>query len=155
MSCHIFSQQWKILLQEQYHEEDQKVWLTTALTGLPTAPDEEELKSVRDIQLGRHTDRHLHPVISVFILKIQEEISTQCQNWSPSSEKIRVIEIEKEHSGHTHGWLWVRYRDQRRYSLGTGPSPPDGKTPTKNHSIEHENPDDGRGPRSILTKRGE
>ena len=88
---------------EQYHEEDQKVWLTTALTGLTTAPDEEELKSVRDIQLGRHTDRHLHPVISVVILKIQEEISTQCQNRSPSSEKIRVIEIEKEHSGHTHG----------------------------------------------------
>ena len=84
----------KIPLQEQCHTEDQRVWLTT-VQGFPTVPEEGELRRVRDIQLGRPTARHLHPSIirvSVFILELQDEISTQnrspCQRRSESGNRI-------------------------------------------------------------------
>ena len=84
----------EMLVHDQCQTEDQKVWSTTAQTDFPTAPDEGELKSIQDVQLGRPTSRHLHPGTSVFILKLQDETSTQ--NRSPSTEEIRSMELEKE-----------------------------------------------------------
>ena len=66
----------KMILQDQSQADDQKVWLTTAQAGFSTAPHEGELKSIQDIQLGRPSSRHLHPAISAFILKLEEDIST-------------------------------------------------------------------------------
>jgi hypothetical protein len=84
-----------MLLQDQCQAEDQRIWLTTdRALGFPTVPDEGELESIQDIQLGRPTCRCLHPAISAFFLTLQKDMSTQ--NRAPSSEEIRAIDLEKE-----------------------------------------------------------
>ena len=50
--------------------------------------------SVRDLQLGRPTTRHLHPEISAFIDRLQDEIASQSR--PPSLIETTVLELERE-----------------------------------------------------------
>ena len=68
--------------------------MTTAQMGFPTTLMEDEVSEVRDLQLGKPTDRHLHPEISAFICRTQEEISTLYRLPSPTENAI--IEMERE-----------------------------------------------------------
>ena len=59
---------------KQLSLEDQIVWLTVAQTGFPVTEDENELQNNRDRLLGKPVVRFLHPAISNFILKRQEDL---------------------------------------------------------------------------------
>ena len=83
-----------MLLEIQRELEEQQVWLTTAQAGFPTTPVEDEVSSVRDLQLGRRTARHLHSEISAFLKRLQDKIDSQKR--SPSLEEFRALELERE-----------------------------------------------------------
>ena len=74
--------------------EDQRIWMTTAQMGFPTTSLEDEVSEPRDLQLGKPTARHLHPEISAFIYRIQQEISTSGHPFSPVENAL--IEMERE-----------------------------------------------------------
>jgi hypothetical protein len=46
---------------------DQTIWMTSAQTGYPLEREEDEVTSITDAQMGRHTARYLHPTISTCI----------------------------------------------------------------------------------------
>jgi hypothetical protein len=64
----------RALLNEQQSLEDQTVWLTTDQAGFPVTTDENEIQNDRDRLLGKPVPHYLHPAISNFILKRQEEL---------------------------------------------------------------------------------
>ena len=74
------------------------IWLTTAQAGFPTTPTEDEVSSLRDLQLGRSTARHLHPEISAFIGRLQNEIDAENRDteiqedtfWEPNPSPLMV-----------------------------------------------------------------
>jgi len=88
------SKELRKILQTQCHMGDQTVWLTTAQAGFPTTVTEGEIDNTLDSQLRRPTSQCLHPAISDFILKHQEELVTQHR--SPSETEARVMELEEE-----------------------------------------------------------
>jgi hypothetical protein len=68
--------------------------MTTAQSDFPTTATEGEIENDLDRQLGKPTDRCLHPAISAFILQRQQELVTQDR--APSMTEIRVMELESE-----------------------------------------------------------
>lgn len=83
----------KTLLVNQTAMGDQRIWLTTAQMGFPTTPLEDEVSEPKDLQLGRPTARRLHPEISEFICRLQEEISNSNRPLSPKENVL--IEMER------------------------------------------------------------
>ena len=71
-----------------------KTRLTTAQVGFPTTATEGELDNDLDRQLGKPTARYLHPVISTFITRRQQELVTQDQ--APSRAESKTMELESE-----------------------------------------------------------
>ncbi len=90
----ITTEELRQILKAQCEAEDQTVWMTTAQTGFPTTAAEGELQNDLDRQLGRPTARYLHPAISVFISRRQQELVTQGQ--TPSMAESRALELESE-----------------------------------------------------------
>ena len=84
----------RIFLEMQRDMEDQQIWLTTPQAGFPTIPPEDEVSSLRDLQLGRSTVRLLHPEISTFIGRLQNEITSQ--NRPPSLSELKTLELERD-----------------------------------------------------------
>ena len=83
----------RTLLHNQTALGDQRVWRTTAQMGFPTTPLEDEVSERKDLQLGKPTARRLHPEISEFICRLQEEISISNRPLSP--EEDALIEMER------------------------------------------------------------
>ena len=73
------------------------VWLTTVQTGFPTTSDENEIDNIKDTQLDKQTVCvsvcYLHPVISDFTSRLQEEL-TSTRPFS-SLEDNKSIELKK------------------------------------------------------------
>jgi ribonuclease HI len=90
----ITTEELRQILIAQCEAEDQTVWMTTAQTGFPTTAAEGELQNDLDRQLGRPTARYLHPAISAFISRRQQELVTQGQ--TPSMAESRALELESE-----------------------------------------------------------
>ena len=84
----ITAEELRRILKFQCEEEDQTVWMTTAQAGFPTTAAEGELDNDLDRQLGKPTARYLHPAISAFIIKRQQELVTQGQTPSMAESKL-------------------------------------------------------------------
>jgi hypothetical protein len=90
----ITTEELRLILQGQCEEKDQTVWMTTAQAGFPTTVTEGEFDNDLDRQLGKPTDRCLHPAISAFIIQRQQELIRQGQ--VPSMTESRALELENE-----------------------------------------------------------
>ena len=64
------------ILTLQQTTEDQTIWMTSAQTGFPLERDEEEVTNSRDVQMGRHTARYLHPAISAYIADWEADLAS-------------------------------------------------------------------------------
>jgi hypothetical protein len=85
---------WILTLQQT--TEDQTIWMTSAQTGFPLEKEADEVTNSKDVQMGRHTARYLHPVISAYIADWEAElISTGTQ---PPPLAQSVIDLENEWS---------------------------------------------------------
>ncbi len=85
----ITTEELRQILKVQCEAGDQTVWMTTAQAGFPTTAAEGELENDLDRQLGRPTARYLHPAISAFISRRQQELVTQGQ--TPSMAESRAM----------------------------------------------------------------
>jgi hypothetical protein len=80
----------------QQNAKDQTIWMTTAQTGFPLERDEDEDTNRKDTQMGRITERYLHPVISTFIANWETDLTSSGKQLSPLDQP--VIDLENEWS---------------------------------------------------------
>jgi len=84
------------ILTLQQTTEDQKIWMTSAQTGFPLERDEEEVNNIRDVQMGRHTARYLHPAISAYIADWEADLAYTGTQLPPLAQA--AIDLENEWS---------------------------------------------------------
>ena len=101
------------ILTLQQTTEDQTIWMTSAQTGFPLERDEEEVTNSRDVQMGRHTARYLHPAISAYIADWEADLASTGTQPPPLAQA--AIDLENEWSQKYVMGTWV---------VPTEPSPP-------------------------------
>ncbi len=101
------------ILTLQQTTEDQTIWMTSTQTGFPLERDEEEVTNSRDVQMGRHTARYLHPSISAYIADWETDLASTGTQPPPLVQA--VVDLENEWSQKYVIGNWV---------APTEPSPP-------------------------------
>jgi hypothetical protein len=96
--------------------EDQTIWMTSTQTGFPLQRETDEVTNSTDTQMGRHTARYLHPVISTCITDWEAYLASTGTQPSPSVQA--TIDLENEWS--------------QKYVMGTWVAPTEPSPPTVN-----------------------